>query len=172
MSESTFPCRRHFAGIISTSLVLAILGLGCGLGAAFGQDAQSSQDQSHPSQESGQPMGGHMHGRGGMMMDPNHQLKHLSKRLNLSDDQQTKIKPILEDQQKQMQQLWSDNALSRQDRFSKMRDIRENSDAQIKNVLNEDQQKQFDKMREEQRSRMRERMGGNQPNSGSSDQQQ
>jgi periplasmic protein CpxP/Spy len=113
-----------------------------------------------------------MHGRGGMMMDPNHQLKHLSKRLNLSDDQQTKIKPILEDQQKQMQQLWSDNALSRQDRFSKMRDIRENSDAQIKNVLNQDQQKQFDKMREEQRSRMRERMGGNQPNSGSSDQQQ
>jgi periplasmic protein CpxP/Spy len=116
-------------------------------------------------------MGGHMHGRGGMMKDPNSQLKHLSKRLNLSDDQQTKIKPILEDQQKQMQQLWSDNSLSRQDRFSKMWDIRENSDAQIKNVLNEDQQKNFDKMREEQRSRMRERRGENQP-SGPNDQPQ
>jgi periplasmic protein CpxP/Spy len=172
MSESTFPCRRHFAGIFSTSLVLAILALGLGLGAALGQDAQSSQDQSQPSQESAPPMGGHMHGRSGMMKDPNSQLKHLSKRLNLSDDQQTKIKPILEDQQKQMQQLWSDNSLSRQDRFSKMRDIRENSDAQIKNMLNEDQQKNFDKMREEQRSRMRERRGENQPNRGPNDQPQ
>jgi protein CpxP len=165
MSASTFPCRRHFAGIFSTSLVLAILALGLGLGAALGQDAQSSQDQSQPSQESAQPMGAHMHGRGGSMNDPNNQLKHLSKRLNLSDDQQTKIKPILEDEHKQMQQLWSDNSLSRQDRFSKMRGIRENSDAEIKKVLNEDQQKNFDKMREEQRSRMRERSGGNQPNS-------
>jgi periplasmic protein CpxP/Spy len=171
MSESTIPCWRQIAGKLSTTIALAVLTLCLGSGAALGQDAQSSQEQSQPSSGSGQAMGhGHRHG---MAMDPDNQLKHLSKRLNLTDDQQAKVKPILEDQQKQMQQLWSDNSLSRQDRFSKMRDIRENSDSQIKNVLNEDQQKKFDQMREEQRSRMREHMGGNQPNSGSpSDQQQ
>jgi protein CpxP len=173
MSESTIPRWRKLAGKISTITTLAVLLTLClGLGVAFGQDAQNSQEQSQPAQESGQPMGSHGH-RHGMAMDPDAQLKHLSKRLNLSSDQQTKIKPILEDQQKQIQQLWSDNSLSRQDRFSKMRDIRENSDSQIKSVLDEDQQKKFDKMREEQRSRMQERMGGHQPNNGgASDQQQ
>jgi len=160
MSESTLPCWRQIAGKVSTTIALAVLTLSLGSGAALGQDAESQ-----PAQGSGQAMG-HGHQRG-MAMDPDNQLKHLSERLSLTDDQQAKIKPILEDQQKQMHQLWSDNSLSRQDRFGKMRDIRENSDSQIKNVLNEDQQKKFDKMREEQRSRMRERMGGNQPNSGS-----
>jgi periplasmic protein CpxP/Spy len=172
MFESRIPCWRQLASKFSTIIALVALTLCLGLGAAFGQEAQSSQDQSQPAQGSGQPMGGHGHRRA-MAMDPENQLKHLSKRLNLSEDQQTKVKPILEDQQKQMQQLWSDNSLSRQDRFSKMRDIRENIDSQIKNVLNQDQQKKFDQMREEQRSRMREHMGGNQPNSGgTSDPQQ
>jgi Spy/CpxP family protein refolding chaperone len=172
MFESKIPCWRLLASKFSTIIALAALTLCLGLGAALGQEAQSSQDQSQPSEGSSQPMGGHGHRRG-MAMDPDSQLKHLSKRLNLSDDQQTKVKPILEDQQKQMQQLWSDNSLSRQDRFSKMRDIRENIDSQIKNVLNQDQQKKFEQMREEQRSRMREHTGGNKPESGGpSDQQQ
>jgi protein CpxP len=82
------------------------------------------------------------------------QLKHLSAKLNLSDDQQAKLKPILEDQRKQMEQIHNDTSLSREDQFSKMRELRQNSDTQIKSVLNEEQQKNFDKMREEQRGRM------------------
>jgi hypothetical protein len=35
-----------------------------------------------------------------------------------------------------------------------MQELRQNSDTQIKSVLNEDQQKNFDKMREEQHGRM------------------
>ena len=114
-----------------------------------------------------------MGGRRGMP-SADDQLKHLSKMLNLSDDQQAKLKPILEDQHKQMQQLWNDNSMSRQDRFSKMRELRENADTQIKGVLNDDQQKKFDQMREEQRSHMRHGMsGGNQqPGGDGSDKQE
>ncbi len=83
------------------------------------------------------------------------QLKHLTKKLNLSDDQQAKLKPILEDQRKQMDGIRNDSSLSREDRFSKMQEIRQSSDTQIKSVLNDDQQKNFDKMREEQANRMK-----------------
>ena len=50
------------------------------------------------------------------------QLKHLTKKLNLSDDQQAKLKPILEDQRKQMDGIRNDSSLSREDRFSKMQE--------------------------------------------------
>jgi len=52
-------------------------------------------------------------------MDPDRQLAHLTKTLNLSADQQTQIKPILLDRQQKMQVLWQDQSLSRQDRRSK-----------------------------------------------------
>ncbi len=83
------------------------------------------------------------------------QIKHLTKKLSLTDDQQAKLKPILEDQRKQMETIHNDSSLSREDRFSKMQDLRKSSDDQIRSVLNADQQKNFDKMREEQHSRMK-----------------
>ena len=83
------------------------------------------------------------------------QLKHLTKKLSLSDDQQAKLKPILEDQRKQMDAIRDDSSLARQDRFSKMQELRQSSDTQIKSVLNDEQQKNFDKMREDQANRMK-----------------
>ena len=97
----------------------------------------------------------------GPMGSVDDQIKHLSKKLNLTDDQQAKLKPILEDQRKQMEAIHSDSSLSREDRFSKMQALRQSSDAQIKGVLNEEQQKNFDKMRAEQQERMKQwRKGG------------
>ncbi|MGH9544683.1 MAG: hypothetical protein ACRD23_05655 [Terriglobales bacterium] len=98
------------------------------------------------------------------------QLEHLTKKLKLSDDQQAKLKPILEDQRKQMEQIHNDSSLSREDRFSKMQELRQSSDTQVKSVLNEDQQKSFDKMRQEQQDRMSRwhKGGGNAPSAGAS----
>ena len=90
-----------------------------------------------------------------MMPSVDEQIKHLTKKLNLSADQQAKLKPILEDQRKQMDTIHNDSSLSREDRFSKMQVLRQSSDTEIKSVLNEDQQKNFDKMREEQHDRMK-----------------
>jgi protein CpxP len=159
--------RRGSQSAFLLSMVAALVAfLFAGLTTSIAQDTQEQPSAS------GQEMGHHMGGRHGMP-SADDQLKHLSQKLNLSDDQQAKLKPILEDQHKQMHQLWNDSSMSRQDRFSKMRELRENADNQIKGVLNDDQQKKFDQMREEQRSHMRHRMrDGQQPGGDSSDRQE
>ena len=81
------------------------------------------------------------------------QVKRLADRLNLSDDQQSKIKPILEDQRQQMTSLREDTSLSREDRMSKMRRIRESTTSKISAILNDDQKKQYEAMQQEMRSR-------------------
>ena len=81
------------------------------------------------------------------------QVKRLADRLNLSDDQQSKIKPILEDQRQQMTSLREDTSLSREDRMSKMRSIRESTTSKISAILNDDQKRQYEAMQQEMRSR-------------------
>jgi Spy/CpxP family protein refolding chaperone len=147
--------------LVVTAFLVALLSLGV---AAFGQDDQNAPPPPPRSdQPSGQPsesgMGRQMGHR--QMPSVDDQIKHLSKKLSLSDDQQAKIKPILEDQRKQMETIHSDSSLSREDRFSKMQELRKSSDDQIKSVLNPDQQKNFEKMRDEQHERMKNwRKGG------------
>ena len=164
------PSERR--SLVATAVLGALLSLGLGLaaGTAFGQDEQAPppppQAGQQPDQQSGPGMGGHMGRRHMPTVDD--QLKHLSKKLNLSDDQQAKLKPILEDQRKQMDAIRNDSSLSREDRFSKMQEVRQGSDTQIKSVLNDDQQKNFDKMREDQANRMKRwhRGGDNAPPAG------
>ena len=109
------------------------------------QDAQSGQQsQEHAGTGHGQGTG-EGHGRG-MMMSPDAMLDHMSTELNLTDDQKTKIKPILEDQSKQMQQLRQDSSSSDQDRHAKMKQIHESTMSQVKPILNADQQKKLDEM--------------------------
>jgi Spy/CpxP family protein refolding chaperone len=104
-------------------------------------------------------MGGHGMGGHHQMPSPEEQTKRWTKRLNLSEEQQTKVKAVLEDQHKQMEQLHNDSSTPQQDKFSKMSEIHENSSTQIKAILNEDQQKKFDKIEQEQHERMRQRQG-------------
>jgi Spy/CpxP family protein refolding chaperone len=160
----TFCVRAARKSLVATAFLAALLSLGV---AAFAQDDQNGPPPPPPQQQSDQQpgqtsepgMGRHMGQH--QMPSVDDQLKHLSKKLNLSDDQQAKLKPILEDQRKQMETIHNDSSLSREDRFSKMQELRKNSDDQIKSVLNADQQKNFDKMREQQHERMKNwRKGG------------
>ena len=143
----------------TTAVLAGLLSLGLGAGNSLAQDTQDAPPPPPSGQGTGQGMGRGMGRR--PMESVDDQVKHLSKKLNLSDDQQAKLKPILEDQRKQMEAIHSDTSLSREDRFSKMQTLRQSSDAQIKGVLNEEQQKNFDKMRAEQQDRMKQwRRGG------------
>jgi Spy/CpxP family protein refolding chaperone len=149
---------------LTTAFLAGLLSLGLSAGSAFAQDTQDAPPPPQ-GQQTGQGTGrgmGQGHGMGhGPMGSVDDQIKHLSKKLNLTDDQQAKLKPILEDQRKQMDTIHSDSSLSREDRFSKMQALRQSSDAQIKSVLNDEQQKNFDKMRAEQQERMKQwRKGG------------
>jgi periplasmic protein CpxP/Spy len=94
------------------------------------------------------PMGGGQGGgqmsRGPMSADQ--KLQMMTKQLNLTSDQQEKIKPILENESQQMQALHQDSSLSQEDRMSKMKQIRQSTNDQIKPLLNSDQQQKFAEM--------------------------
>jgi periplasmic protein CpxP/Spy len=92
-------------------------------------------------------------------------LEMLSKRLNLTDDQKAKVKPLLENEFKQMQDLRQNSSLSREDKRAKFREIRESTNSQIRSLLNSDQQKSFDEWQQQMKERrgMREKRGGNAP---------
>jgi hypothetical protein len=79
-------------------------------------------------------------------MSPDEELQKLDKALKLTDNQKNQIKPILEDRQQKMQSLSSDTSVAGQDRWGKMRSIREESNSKIRNLLNGDQKKKFDEM--------------------------
>lgn len=114
------------------------------LGAAF---AIPQQDQT------AQPGATAEHHRGHWNMDPQKRVDFLTKKLNLTSDQQSQILNILTDQQKQMQSVHADTSLARQDRVDKMRSIREDGRTKIEAVLNADQKQKLEEMQQQARER-------------------
>ncbi len=68
----------------------------------------------------------------------------LARQLGLSDDQKTKIQPLLADKSRKLKALKSDSSLSQDDKKAKAKEIRENSLAQIRPLLTPDQQAKLD----------------------------
>lgn len=128
-------------------LVLAVATVGSVM--LYAQQADQNAGQG------GEHHGEHMGPRGGGM-NSQAMLDHMTKELNLTADQQTKIKTILDDQQKQAQSVREDTSLSQQDRMSKMREIHKSTVDQIRAQLNSDQQTKFDEMQKQ----MMEHRGG------------
>ena len=122
------------------SLVCALLAMTMTLGGAalYAQDTMGQ----------GGPGGGHH------MMSADQQLEHMTQMLNLTADQQQKIKPILENQQTQMQALHQDTSMSQADRRSKMMQIHQNTQQQIGAVLTPEQQQKWQQMQEQHREHM------------------
>jgi Spy/CpxP family protein refolding chaperone len=86
-------------------------------------------------------------------MTPEDQLARMTKQLQLTDEQQAKIKPIIEEQHKQMMDLRQDTSMSREDRRSKFGEIRQKSLEKMKAILTPEQQKKWQKIQEERRGR-------------------
>jgi protein CpxP len=127
----------------ATLALSGLLALGA-TGAAFAQDnppPPPSQDQAGPPQS----------GRGGMRMDPDHQLARLTSALNLTTDQQSQIKPLLVDRQQKMQALMQNQSLSQDDRRAQARTISQGTNNSIKALLTDDQKQKFDTMQENMR---------------------
>jgi periplasmic protein CpxP/Spy len=107
-----------------------------------------------------QNQGGGQEGGHGQRMTPEDRLKDLTKQLSLTDDQQAKIKPILEDQQKKMDDLRNNSSGDRQERGQKMQQIRKDTNDQIRAVLDDNQKTKFDKMEQEREDRMKHHGSG------------
>jgi Spy/CpxP family protein refolding chaperone len=98
---------------------------------------------------------------GGQMgpMNPENRLKMLTEKLNLTDDQQTKIKPLLEDESSQMKAIHSDSSLTPQDQRAKMKSVHESTTEKINAVLTPEQQTKWKQMKQEMMEKHKEMKG-------------
>jgi Spy/CpxP family protein refolding chaperone len=137
-------CRIALSGLLATGLAL-------GSAAAFAQQDSPTPDAS------AQPGPGRM---GRQPMTPDEQLARMTKRYDLSADQQTQIKPILADSQQQMTALRQDSSMSRDDKMAKMKTIREGANTKIQAILNDSQKQKFAEDQQKMQERMMQRGGG------------
>jgi protein CpxP len=143
-------CSLVLTGLLATGVMLA-------------QEPGSAPDQNAPQAEGG-GMGGH--GGRGMMMDPDQRLAHMTKRYKLTADQQSQIKPILQDEQQQMQSMRSDTTSSREDKRAKMQSMHQASTQKIEAVLTDEQKQKFEADQQKMQERRSEHMHGGGQGSG------
>ena len=136
MKRLVFPAALAF--VLSGSLALAQ------------QDQPAQQTQPAPQGQSA-PQGDasqqpaaptHRHRKA----NPNREAKKLSKTLNLTPDQTTKLEPILADRDQKMAALQENTSLSPDDRRTQMRAIHDSSEQQLATVLTPDQVQQMHSM--------------------------
>jgi hypothetical protein len=84
------------------------------------------------------------------------QVQSLAQQLNLSADQQAKVKTALEDQHSKAMNVVQDNSMARDQKIQKIHTIREGTIAQVRSALNDDQKKKFDAMVQQQEQRMQQ----------------
>src|SRR5262249_26857779 len=121
------------------------------------QDQGSSGAGQAPSEQGGKGHGyGRGHGRG--MPTTDEKVQHMTQMLNLTSDQQSKVKSILQNEQQQMEAMKSDTSTSEQDKREKFQTLRQENSAKIRDVLNDDQKRKYDAMEKEHGKGMRGKM--------------
>jgi Spy/CpxP family protein refolding chaperone len=70
-------------------------------------------------------------------------LKRLSKKLNLTDEQKEKARPIVQDEEKQISDLDNDSAMTPQQKHKKTREVRMASRAQLDSILTPEQKEKL-----------------------------
>ncbi|HEX4603600.1 MAG TPA: hypothetical protein VH724_06375 [Candidatus Angelobacter sp.] len=100
--------------------------------------------QTPPAKESGDHKhGGHM---GSGMVNIDDHVKQLAAKLDLTADQQTKVKAILQDHQQQVEALTKDTSISKEDKHAKMKSIHDSVHTKVRDILTDDQKPKFDAM--------------------------
>lgn len=95
-------------------------------------------------------------------------LKHLTKMLNLTPQQQQQMLPILQDQQKQMRAMREDSSMTPQQHRAKMQECMRSTHQKLKALMTDSQKQKFDQAMQRMHQRMQKRgMGmGTGPDSG------
>jgi periplasmic protein CpxP/Spy len=138
--------RLAISGLLATGLTL------CSAAAFAQQDSTAA-----PPPDASAPQQGGGHGQWGGHQTPDEQVARMTKRYNLSSDQQAQIKPILANQQQQMQALRQDSSLSREDKMAKMKSIHDDSSSKIQALLNDSQKQKFAQDQQRRQQQMQER---------------
>ena len=85
----------------------------------------------------------------GASASPDAHLQMLSEKLNLTEDQKAKLKPILQDQAQQLKAIRDDASLSPEQKTAKKKALHDTMHDQINAVLTPDQQEKFKQMKQE-----------------------
>jgi Spy/CpxP family protein refolding chaperone len=136
----------------SNTLFTACLAVFVGCSAPFAvaqQTAPPSASQSIPSDSAPATKGS--------WPTPDEAVARMSSKLNLTDDQKTKITPIIADRQAQMRALMADTSGRRMQKARKAKSIMSDSDKKIEAVLTSDQKKTYAEMKEERKEQLQER---------------
>jgi len=88
------------------------------------------------------------------------QLKFLTGKLDLTSDQQEKIKPALQELHGATVRLVQDEAMPREQRLSKIRESRFAADKKIRAVLTDDQKAKLDQVEQEPHSELHGNISG------------
>ena len=91
------------------------------------------------------------------------QLKVLTQKLDLSVDQQPKVKTILQELHNASLKLIQGESTSREELLSKVRPLRMNADKQIREILSDDQKKKLDQYLLGPHAEMHGNLGGAKP---------
>jgi Spy/CpxP family protein refolding chaperone len=91
------------------------------------------------------------------------QLKVLTEKLDLTGDQQARIKPILQELHDATLKLVQDKSLSREERLAKVRPQRYKADKQMREILSDDQKKKLDQYEQGPHSEMHGNLSGATP---------
>jgi len=109
--------------------------------------------QNPPAQESGE------HKHGGQMRSSDDMVQDLTTKLNLTADQQAKIKTILDENHEQMRATMNDQSLSKEDKHAKMKSMHDSIHAKVREVLTDEQKPKFDAMVKDMENNMHEKHG-------------
>jgi len=88
----------------------------------------------------------------GNMSNPEEHLRLLSEKLNLTVEQQQKVRPIIQNMLDARQRLMGDETLSNKQREEKERALHEKATRELRQFLNEEQKKQLDELEAQRRA--------------------
>jgi len=112
----------------------------------IGVSTRAITSSTEPSSNPAQP--GDRKGRG---LSVEQRMERMTEELKLTDEQKPKVKAVLEDSQKQRQELRGDSSLSQEDRRGKMEGIMDKENKKLKDILTADQFTKYEKIRAEMR---------------------
>lgn len=101
--------------------------------------------------------------QGVVLPDVGDQLKVLTQKLDLSVDQQPKVKAILQELHDASLKLTQDERASNEELLSKVRPLRMNADKEIREILSDDQKKKLDQYLQGPHSDMHGNLSGATP---------
>lgn len=124
--------------------------INCGVPFAIAQQPASPPNSQSIPGESVQPTTGGW-------PTPEEAVARMNSKLNLTDDQKTKITPIIADRQTQMRALMTDTSGRRMQKARKAKSIMADSDKKIEAILNSDQKKTYAQMKEQMKEQLQAR---------------